>query len=75
MNGVYTNIEELAHAVKTHDALCAAVSEESIGHVLEIALVLRIGKAALDGHHVVIDLGNGHVLHCTTKKIVGAVHL
>lgn len=75
MSGVFTTIPELAHAVKTDEALRSSVTEGVIAHLLEIALKRRVGMAALAGHHVAIDLGNGHVLHCTTKKIVGAVHL
>lgn len=66
-------IAQLAQAVAHDDQLHMKVSEAHLAHVLEIALKNRIALSALH-RHVDIDLGNGHVLSCTVKKIIGPIH-
>lgn len=74
MSGTAFTILELAQAVKRDDGLHIRLSEAQIAHVLEIALKKRIAVYAL-GRHADIDLGNGHVLHCKVKKIIGPIHV
>ena len=73
MSGTTLTIAQLAQAVRHDDQLHMKVSEAHLAHVLEIALKNRLGVSAIH-RPVDIDLGNGHVLHCVVKKIIGPIH-
>lgn len=65
-------IAQLAQAVKHDEQLKLLLSEAHLAHVLEVALKNRLAFSAFH-RDVDIDLGNGHVLSCTVKKIIGPI--
>jgi hypothetical protein len=73
MEGVRTGtINDLARAVINSDfAVLEQVSAEQIQKILDTALRTVIGLNCLAASGLDIDLGNGHVMSCTVKKIVG----
>lgn len=73
MSGTTITVGQLAQAVHHDDELNVRTSAALLEHVLFIALKNRIAACAIH-RHVDIDLGNGHVLHCTVKKIIGPIH-
>lgn len=65
-------IAQLAQAVRYDDQMALVLSEAHLAHVLEVALKNRLAFSAFH-RDVDIDLGNGHVLSCTVKKIIGPI--
>lgn len=64
---VEANLDHLASAVFFADGYGGKQTVKQIAHILEIALKNRLGLIALGGNTVHVDLGNGHLLVCTTK--------
>lgn len=72
MSAITVTIAQLAQAVKHDDQMKLSLSEPHLAHVLEVALKSRLAFSALR-REVDIDLGNGHVLSCIVKKIIGPI--
>lgn len=66
INTIEVNLDQLASAVLSADAYAGEQSASQIAHILEIGLKNTLGLAGLYST-VHIDLGNGHLLVCTTK--------
>ncbi|MFT4243530.1 MAG: hypothetical protein QM569_14755 [Acidovorax sp.] len=63
-------IAEVANSVLSSDAANTLKAAQVHG-ALDIALRTVIGLNCLGGHTLDIDQGNGHVLHCSLKRVVG----
>ena len=67
-------IAQVAASVASSDAGCTIKASQAHA-VLDIALRTVIGLNCLGGSTLDIDLGNGHVLHCSLKRVIGPTNV
>lgn len=67
-------IDQVARAVYMDDSYQGRLEAEQLSHIIELALKNHIGFACRVAKSVSIDLGNGHLLHCTIEKAPVANH-
>lgn len=68
---VTATIGDVVSSVLSSDA-GTRLNKRQVGDVVHLALRTVIGLSCLGGHTLDIDLGNGHFLHCSLKRAVGA---
>ncbi|MCD6663484.1 MAG: hypothetical protein LT082_08800 [Comamonas sp.] len=63
-------IADVARSVVSSDA-GGTLEAQQVHEILDIALRTVIGLNCLGGNTQDIDLGNGHLLHCGVKRVIG----
>lgn len=69
-----TTIADVIRAVLASDG-AAQLSAVHASLAVDLALRKVIGMNCLAGNSLDIDLGNGHFLHCSLKRAVGATNV